>query len=58
MMSTARLTGQTIGGVVVALSFALTSGGIAHGVTIAMTGAVIFAAAGCVVSFARLGRRA
>ena len=58
MMSTARLTGQTIGGVVVALSFALTSGGIAHGVTIAMTVAVIFAAAGCVVSFARLGQTA
>ena len=42
----------------VALSFALTSGGIAHGVTIAMTVAVIFAAAGCVVSFARLGQTA
>jgi DHA2 family multidrug resistance protein-like MFS transporter len=54
MMSTARLTGQTIGGVIVAMVFGFTHGDIAHGVQIALTAAVILSAAACVLSFLRL----
>ena len=54
MMSTARLTGQTIGGVVVAMIFGLMQGDIAAGVPAAITTAAIFSAAACVLSFLRL----
>lgn len=54
MMSTARLTGQTIGGVVVAMVFGFTHGDIAGGVHIALTVAVVLSAAASVLSFLRL----
>lgn len=54
MMSTARLTGQTIGGVTVAMIFALTHGDIAHGVHIALITAIVASTAACVLSFLRL----
>jgi DHA2 family multidrug resistance protein-like MFS transporter len=59
MLSTARLIGQTSGGVVVALVFALSGSGVAgisRGVTVAMGVAAGFAAVACVVSFLRLHR--
>ena len=54
MLSTARLTGQTIGGAVVGLVFALTHGDIAQGATLALTVGAAFAGTACVVSFLRL----
>jgi DHA2 family multidrug resistance protein-like MFS transporter len=54
MLSTARLTGQTIGGAVVGLVFALTHGDIARGATLALTVGAAFAGVACVVSFLRL----
>jgi DHA2 family multidrug resistance protein-like MFS transporter len=54
MMSTARLIGQTIGGVAVAMIFGFTHGEIAHGVQIALTVAAAASAAACVLSFLRL----
>ena len=54
MMSTARLTGQTIGGVTVAMVFGFTHGDIAHGVHIALMVAAALAAVACVFSFLRL----
>ena len=54
MMSTARLVGQTIGGVTVAMVFGFTHGDIAHGVHIALTVAAGLAAVACVFSFLRL----
>ena len=59
MLSTARLVGQTTGGVLVALVFALSGNGVAgvsRGVTVAMGIAAGFAAVACVVSFLRLRR--
>ena len=57
VMSTARLTGQTIGGVIVAMAFAVTGGDIARGVKIALTVVAVCSAAACLVSFARLRAR-
>ena len=54
MMSTARLTGQTIGGVIVAMIFALTHGDIATGAHAALIAAIVASAAACVLSFLRL----
>jgi DHA2 family multidrug resistance protein-like MFS transporter len=54
MLSTARLVGQTIGGVVVALVFALTQGDIARGASLAITAGALFSGVACVVSFLRL----
>ena len=56
VLSTARLTGQTIGGVVVALVFAFTHGDIAQGVGLALTAGACFAGFACVVSFLRLSQ--
>jgi MFS transporter, DHA2 family, multidrug resistance protein len=61
MLATARLTGQTFGSALVALSFGLTgaSAGIevAHGTTLALTIALASAAAAMVVSSLRLRAR-
>lgn len=54
MMSTARLTGQTIGGVVVAMTFGFMHGDIAGGVHVALTVAVVLSAVASVLSFLRL----
>jgi hypothetical protein len=54
MTSTARLTGQTIGGVVVAMVFAITSGDVAHGVHLAIIVAAVSSGVACMVSFLRL----
>ena len=54
MMSTARLTGQTIGGVIVAVSFGFADGDIARGVHAALIVAVAASAVACVFSFLRL----
>jgi DHA2 family multidrug resistance protein-like MFS transporter len=54
MVSTARLTGQTIGGVIVAVIFALTHGNIAAGVGTALTAGAVFSGFACVISFLRL----
>ena len=54
VLSTARLTGQTIGAVSVALVFGLTQGDIAHGVSTALTVAACLSGTACVISFLRL----
>ncbi len=54
VLSTARLTGQTIGGVSVALVFGLMQGDIAHGVGMALALAACFSGFACVISFLRL----
>ena len=54
MLSTARLTGQTISGAVVGLVFALSHGDITQGATLALTVGSAFAGIACVVSFLRL----
>ena len=54
VLSTARLTGQTIGGVMVAVIFALTHGNIGAGVGIALTVGAVFSGFACVISFLRL----
>jgi DHA2 family multidrug resistance protein-like MFS transporter len=54
VVSTARLTGQTIGGVTVAVVFALTHGDIAHGVGIALAVGAMFSGVACIISFLRL----
>jgi MFS transporter, DHA2 family, multidrug resistance protein len=54
VVSTARLTGQTIGGVTVALVFAITHGDIAGGVATALAVGALFAGVACVISFMRL----
>lgn len=54
VLSTARLTGQTIGGAVVALVFAINQGHIARGVTAALAVGAAFAGVACCVSFLRL----
>lgn len=54
VLSTARLTGQTIGGAVVALVFAVTHGNISQGVSVAIAVGATFAGVACLVSFMRL----
>lgn len=54
VVSTARLTGQTIGGVLVAVIFALSHGDVGGGVGIALTVGAVFAGFACVISFLRL----
>jgi DHA2 family multidrug resistance protein-like MFS transporter len=54
VLSTARLTGQTIGGVVVAVIFALTHGDIGGGVGAALTAGAVLSGFACVISFLRL----
>lgn len=54
VLSTARLTGQTIGGVLVAVVFALNHGNIAAGVGIALSVGAMFSGVACVISFLRL----
>jgi DHA2 family multidrug resistance protein-like MFS transporter len=57
MLSTARLTGQTIGSAMVALSFGLAGTDIAHGTHLALGLAVLAAATGMIVSSLRLRAR-
>jgi MFS transporter, DHA2 family, multidrug resistance protein len=57
LISTARLTGQTIGGVVVAVIFGFTHGNIAAGVWAALIVGALFSGSACVISFLRLGLR-
>jgi DHA2 family multidrug resistance protein-like MFS transporter len=57
MLSTARLTGQTIGSALVALSFGLAGTDIAHGTRLALGLAVFAAATGMIVSSLRLRAR-
>ncbi len=54
VLSTARLTGQTFGGVIVAVIFALTGGNIGAGVGTALLVGAVFAGSACVISFVRL----
>jgi MFS transporter, DHA2 family, multidrug resistance protein len=54
VVSTTRLTGQTIGGAVVAVIFALMHGNIAGGVDIALSVGATFSGFACVISFLRL----
>jgi DHA2 family multidrug resistance protein-like MFS transporter len=54
VVSTARLTGQTLGGVMVALVFGLNHGDVAASVTTALILGAICAGFACVVSFLRL----
>ncbi len=54
MLSTARLSGQTIGGVTVALIFGFTGGDIATGVSLALLTAAVFSGVACGVSFLRM----
>ena len=57
MLSTARLTGQTIGGLIVALLLALTGGGIVgveRGARLSLLIGAGFAGVAMVVSFLRL----
>ncbi len=57
MLSTARLTGQTIGGLIVALMLALTGGGVegvARGATLSLMIGAGFSGVAMVVSFLRL----
>jgi DHA2 family multidrug resistance protein-like MFS transporter len=56
LMSTARLTGQTIGGAAVAVDFAMMGADIGGGVDIALIVAVVFAGFACAISFLRLTR--
>jgi DHA2 family multidrug resistance protein-like MFS transporter len=54
MLSTARLTGQTIGGVMVALLFAFTHGDVTQGVGLALLVGAVFSGVACGVSFLRM----
>jgi DHA2 family multidrug resistance protein-like MFS transporter len=54
VISTARLTGQTIGGVLVAIVFDLLHGDIAAGAHVALIVGATFAGVACVISFLRL----
>jgi MFS transporter, DHA2 family, multidrug resistance protein len=56
VLSTARLTGQTIGGVVVAVIFGLMDGDIGAGVGLALAAGAGFSGFACVISFLRLTR--
>jgi len=60
MMSTSRLTGQTVGGLIVTIVFALSGAGrdaVEHGALMAMKIGIGFAVVAMLVSFARLRRR-
>ena len=57
VLSTARLTGQTIGGVMVAVVFAFLHGNITQGMTVALVTAAAFSGVACVVSFLRLTQK-
>lgn len=57
MLSTARLTGQTVGSALVALTFGLAGTDIAHGTHLALGLAVLAAATGTIVSSLRLRAR-
>ncbi len=57
MLSTARLTGQTVGSALVALSFGLAGANVAHGTRVAMGIAVTASAVGMIVSSLRLRAR-
>ena len=54
VLSTARLTGQTIGGVAVAVIFALMPGDIGGGVWVALLVGAAFSGFACAISFLRL----
>ncbi len=54
VLSTARLTGQTIGGVAVAVIFGIVADNIAAGVAAALTAGAAFSGFACVISFLRL----
>jgi MFS transporter, DHA2 family, multidrug resistance protein len=54
LLSTTRLTGQTIGGVIVAVIFGFTHGNIAAGVGTALIVGAAFSGFACVLSFLRL----
>ena len=54
MLSTARLTGQTIGGVMVAILFAFTHGDVTQGVGLALLVGAVFSGVACGVSFLRM----
>jgi DHA2 family multidrug resistance protein-like MFS transporter len=54
VVSTARLTGQTIGGVVVSVIFGLAHGDVAAGVGIALAAGAVFSGFASVISFMRL----
>jgi MFS transporter, DHA2 family, multidrug resistance protein len=57
LISTARLTGQTIGGVVVAVIFGFFHGNIGAGVWAALVTGAVFSGFACLISFLRLGLR-
>ena len=57
VVSTARLTGQTIGGAIVTVVFALTHGDVAAGVDTVLTVGAAFSGFACVISFLRLTHR-
>jgi MFS transporter, DHA2 family, multidrug resistance protein len=57
MVSTARLTGQTIGGVSVAVVFGLAGGDVAAGVGVALTLGAACSGVACGISFLRLRGR-
>ena len=56
LLSTARLTGQTIGGVIVSIIFALTHGDIAGGANLALIIGATFSGFACLISFLRMTR--
>jgi len=57
MVSTARLTGQTIGGVSVAVIFGLMRGDIGAAVGMALGAGATFSGVACAISFLRLRER-
>jgi DHA2 family multidrug resistance protein-like MFS transporter len=57
MVSTARLTGQTIGGVSVAVIFGLMHGDIGAAVGMALGAGATFSGVACAISFLRLRER-
>lgn len=54
VLSSARLTGQTLGGVAAALVFGLMHGDVARGVAVALSVGAVFSGFACVISFLRL----
>jgi DHA2 family multidrug resistance protein-like MFS transporter len=56
VISTARLTGQTIGGVMVAVIFGFLAGNIAAGVETALITGAAFSGFACLISFLRLAQ--
>jgi DHA2 family multidrug resistance protein-like MFS transporter len=56
VLSTARLVGQTLGGVVLALVFAANPGNIVQAVGVALTAGAVFSGSACIISFLRLKR--